>query len=445
MGAVHQPEDVHRPRRRDAHRRRPRHRPVGQRGRDTGSGVDHVEFQRSPAGAGSWTTIGSDSSSPYSASFDTTTVADGHYDFRTVAYDVAGNETASAPVTARLADNTAPNATMNDPGPYLRAAVNLTSVTSDPNGADGSGVASVAYEYSTDGGATWAPTTAAFNTTAVADGNIELHVVATDNAGNVATSAAVTDLVDNTKPATSDNAPSGYQSSPVTVTLSPSDAGSGVNVTEYAVDGGPFQVGTSVTIPAPADGSNDGAHTIAYFSADNAGNIEQVKSTSVLIDATPPACPSCSAGDYLRGTVTLSASPASGASGIQSVTFQYSPSGLNTWTTIGVPDTTAPAPYTADWNTTTVADGHYDLRIVVVDGANNSTTTTLPDKVIDNTAPNVSTVGSPTEGAVVSGNVDITASAADVTSPVASVEFFVGGVSIGTDTTAPYSLTWNTT
>src|SRR5207244_11312433 len=103
-------------------------------------------------------------------------------------------------------------------------------------------------------------------------------VVATDAAGNSTTSPTVTRLVDNTKPTTSDNAPSGWQSSPVTVTLTSSDAGSGVNVTEYSVDGHPtYTAGTSVTIPAPADGPNEGAHTIAYFSADHAGNIETIK------------------------------------------------------------------------------------------------------------------------------------------------------------------------
>src|SRR5205807_9686538 len=149
-------------------------------------------------------------------------------------------------------------------------------------------------------------------------------------------SAAVTRLVDNTKPSTSDNAPGGWHASPVTVTLTPTDAGSGVNVTEYSVDGNPtYTVGTSVVIPAPADGSNDGAHSIAYFSVDNAGNIETVKSATVLIDATPPVCPSCSAADYLRGTVTLSASPSESGSGIASVAFEYTTAGGSSWTTIG--------------------------------------------------------------------------------------------------------------
>src|SRR5207245_2355149 len=305
------------------------------------------------------------------------------------------------------------------------------------------GVASIAYEYSTDGGATWTNTGSTLNTTALPDGGLKLHVVVTDRAGNPATSAAVDDTIDNTKPVTTDDAPAGWQASDVTVNLTATDAGSGIKVTEYGVDGGAYTVGTSVTIPAPPDGSNDGVHTIAYFSADHVGNIEQVKSATVLIDATPPACPSCTAADYLRGTVTLSASPSDGGAGIKSVAFQYTDHGGSTWTTIGT-DTTGPAPYTTACDTTAVPDGHYDLQILVTDNADNTTITSLPDKVVDNTAPNVALVGAPTEGAVVTGNVGISASAADATSPIASVEFFVRGSSINTDTTAPFSASLDT-
>jgi len=412
---------------------------------DTGSGVDHVDFQQAPAGSGAWTTIGTTPTAPYSIPFDTTAVTDGHYDFRTVAYDVAGNSAASTPVTSRLVDNTPPTATMNDPstvGGFVRGTITLSSTSDDPNGSDASGVAGVAYEYSTDGGSTWTNTGSTLNTKNLPDGGLQLHAVVTDRAGNTTTSTPVTDTIDNTRPVTTDDAPSGWQDSDVTVHLSASDAGSGIDVTEYSVDGGSYSVGTSVTIPAPSDGSNDGAHTIAYFSADKVGNVEQVKSATVLIDASPPACPSCSAADYLRGTVTLSASPADAGGGIKSVAFQYTPSGGSSWTTIGT-DTTGPAPYTASWDTTLVADGHYDLRVRITDNANNVTTKTLADKVVDNTPPNVAVVGAPTEGAVVSGNVAISASAADVTSPVASVEFIVGGSSIATDTSAPYDASWD--
>ena len=228
---------------------------------DAGSGIDHVDFERAPTGGGSWTTIATDSTpgDGFQASFDTTSVSDGHYDFRTVAYDVAGNQAAATPVTDRLVDNTPPDATISSPGAYLRGAVNLTSSTSDPGGSNASGVVTVAYEYSTNGGSTWQSTGSNFNSSAVPDGNVDLRVVATDAAGNVTASAPVTSFVDNTKPSTTDNAPSGWQSTPVTVTLNPNDGGSGVNVTEYSVDGNPsYTVGTSVVIPAPADGSNDG-------------------------------------------------------------------------------------------------------------------------------------------------------------------------------------------
>jgi hypothetical protein len=73
-----------------------------------GTGVASLAFQRSPAGAATWVTIGTDTSSPYSASFDTTLVSDGLYDLRTVATDQAGNSTASPLITSRRIDNTAP-------------------------------------------------------------------------------------------------------------------------------------------------------------------------------------------------------------------------------------------------------------------------------------------------------------------------------------------------
>ena len=67
--------------------------------------------------------------------------------------------------------------------------------------------------------------------------------------------------------------------------------GSGVTDTLYQVDGGTAAHGTSVLIPAPSNGSNDGSHTISFQSVDAAGNIENQQSVTVHIDATPPACP----------------------------------------------------------------------------------------------------------------------------------------------------------
>jgi hypothetical protein len=59
--------------------------------------------------------------------------------------------------------------------------------------------------------------------------------------------------------------------------------------------------------------------------------------------------------------------------------------------------------------------------------------------------PPVVTITAPAEGATVMGTVTIEASAADEPGPVTQVEFFADGTSLGTDTTAPYSATWDTT
>ena len=252
---------------------------------DAGSGIDHVDFQRAPTGGGSWTTIATDSTplDGFQASFDTTSVSDGHYDFRTVAYDVAGNQ-AAADAGHRPSrrqhradrDHQQPRplpARRGQPHvcpPAIRAArmrpVSRRSPTSTRRTAAAAGSPPVRTS-------TRAPSPTATSTCTSSSRT---------RPGTPTTSAAVTSLADNTKPATTDNAPSGWQSNPVTVTLTANDGGSGVNVTEYSVDGNPgYTAGTSVVIPAPADGSNDGAHTIAYFSADNAGNIETIKSTTV--------------------------------------------------------------------------------------------------------------------------------------------------------------------
>jgi hypothetical protein len=77
---------------------------------DGGSGVASVLYQRSPAGANTWTTACTGATSPWSCSFNTTTVTDGNYDFRAIATDAAGNQTTSAVVAGRTIDNTPPGA-----------------------------------------------------------------------------------------------------------------------------------------------------------------------------------------------------------------------------------------------------------------------------------------------------------------------------------------------
>ena len=233
----------------------------------------------------------------------------------------------------------------------------------------------------------------------------------------------------------------------MTVTLTPADSGSGVADTVYSVDGAPYQSGTSIVITAPADHSNDGTHTIDYRSTDAAGNVEALRTTSVRIDTTSPGGGSGDPGQYLRGTVSLTATPSDSGAGIDSVVFQYSPAGLGSWTTIA---TDFSDPYSVDWDTTAVTDGSYDLRFLFRDGATNESISTLTDRVVDNTVPS-GALTAPADAAFIAGALAITADASDATSGVAQVAFQVkasgaaGFTTVDTDSTAPYSTSWDST
>ena len=381
---------------------------------DTGSGVATVQFQRSPIGAGTWTN--------QAASWNTTLQADGQYDLRVVTTDNAGNAFTSGTVTVRV-DNTLPTGSVTAPAGGTEIGVAPVSLTS--NSADGgSGVDTVVFQRSPAGAGTWTATPATWNTAtgadAVADSQYDLRVVTTDLAGNVFTSPAVTVLVDHTAPTTSALlAPGSPSNAPVTVTFSAADGtGSGVSKTEYRVDGGSLLQGASVVIPAPGDHSNDGTHTVAFFSTDDVGNVEAPANTvNVVIDTTAPSGSGGDPGDYLRGIANLTYS--TGAGDVSSVQFQFSPAGANSWANIGAADITPP--YEASWSTTLVADGEYDLRAVVTDTTGNVANELLPGlpKTVDNT-PASGSITSPAAASYVSGAITVTANASDGPVPPAS-------------------------
>ena len=96
------------------------------------------------------------------------------------------------------------------------------------------------------------------------------------------------------------------------------------------------------------------------------------------------------------------------------------------------------------WNTTTYADGSYSLTAKATDNAGHEHE--HPGQRDGGyTAPTVS-ITSPANGELLSGTVQITATASD-TNGVKQVEFFVDGTSIGVGTNGAdgWSVNWNTT
>jgi len=143
------------------------------------------------------------------------------------------------------------------------------------------------------------------------DGCYKYTLTGTDNVGN--TSAVTTTVqVDTTVPVTTDNTGSignGWKNTTQTVTLTPTDSGSGVAQTHYTTDGSTpttsSSTGTSISLSAT------GQYTIKYFSVDNTGNSEAVKTagTVIRIDKVAPTDSvslSAASGAFLNtGTNTL--------------------------------------------------------------------------------------------------------------------------------------------
>ncbi len=161
---------------------------------------------------------------------------------------------------------------------------------SDFNGANGSGCDVVPTHHSTDGGATW-QTGSSFDISGEGDHTVLYY--ATDAAGNNQSTQTGHVKIDHTAPATTDDAPGGWQGSAVTVHLNCTDTLSGCASNTWSGDNG-LGTGSGSTIVV----SNAGTTTILYHSVDAAGNVEGDRTEYVNIDKTAPTM-----GDDAPGAV----------------------------------------------------------------------------------------------------------------------------------------------
>jgi parallel beta-helix repeat protein len=138
------------------------------------------------------------------------------------------------------------------------------------------------------------------------------------------------------------------------------------------------------------------------------------------------------------GTVTVTAG-ASDNVGVVGVQFKLDGNDL-----YGA-DTTPP--YSINWDSTEASEGAHTLAARACDAAGNCSdydVTVLVDNSTDRIAP-TGAVTAPAPGATVSGTVLVAADASDNVG-VAGVQFKLGGANLGVeDTTAPYSVLWDST
>jgi hypothetical protein len=261
-----------------------------------------------------------------------------------------------------------------------------------------------------------APYNQAYNwgATATFSGNANT-VTAYDKVGNTST-ATFSVVRDSTPPATTDDTASigsAWKNTSQTVTLTPSDALSGVAATYYTTNGSTPTTGstpgTLVTLSA------DGVYTVKYFSVDNVGNAEpaQTAGTQIRIDKTTPA----SAPTFPAGGARYNASGWSGGcaaagicgtasdalSGVQKVELSIQQGAGNYWN--GTAFTGAGEVFLAASGTTAwsyafpaanfPADGAYTVRVRATDNAGNVETPVSRTFTYDSASPETTITAAP--------------------------------------------------
>jgi hypothetical protein len=305
------------------------------------------------------------------------------------ATDVAGNTGGLSGLLAVKIDTTPPTATvqlLGSPafGNWYRDSAQFEINAADPvpNGiGEPSGVAHALFSF--DGSNFTAVAPGSAQSGFPIDGKFALYYSAADNAGNVAPAQSVPVWIDGEPPQTSlafagtFNNPTGWYTTPVTVTASATDDGSGVASTQLCVDAscapyaGPVTVGT-------------GVHQIQATSTDNVGHVETVLSSgnsrTIKVDDQPP-------------TGTLGVSGTQGANG-----WYVSPVDLTIENSADVGSGLTPDPFSYDisgsnqtsfdgaYHDTTQGFSTFDAQIH--DVAGNVTRLSQPLQ-IDTQAPNV--------------------------------------------------------
>jgi hypothetical protein len=177
--------------------------------------------------------------------------------------------------------------------PYLAAPTLITTKTAYATGSVNiawgittTPTTGVSYRVSLDGGAaaTQTATTASYSGLAEATHAVAIASVSSYNWYNPASDTTTfTFVVDETRPHTTSDAVSTYTGT-ATISLTATDALSGVAATYYRLDGGATTTYTApVTIAPPASGA--ASHAMSFWSMDRAGNVETSTTANFTVDA----------------------------------------------------------------------------------------------------------------------------------------------------------------
>ena len=295
-----------------------------------------------------------------------------------------------------------------------------------------------------------------WDTATASDGEHELSAVATDDAGNRASSVPVVVTVDNSGPDADTTPPTVSIDAPpegaslsdiVTVEASASDDVGVIRVT-FRLAGTTLGVDTTPPYRVKWDTTtaSNGPHALTAIAIDGSDNSftasVNVTIANTTVDTVRPEVSITTpvSGATVSGNSVRFEAVASDDAGVGSVRF------LVDGTSIG---TDTSAPYWVTWDTTTAVDGPHLLTAIATDSSENASTPAVANVDVSNDAgdatPPTVAIGTPTRGATVSGAALLISAEANDNVSVGAVQFYVDGILLGTDTTAPYSIQWDTT
>jgi chitinase len=194
----------------------------------------------------------------------------------------------------------------------------------------------------------------------------------------------------------------------------------------------------------------NGAYSLQSVAADESNDTDTSDPVTITVSNQSPTVAVLipSGGVSVSGPTALLDASASSAAGIASVTFEVSGNGLtNQVVATGTPTLYG---YLAQWNTTAVPNGTYELSSVATDTVAEATTSAPLNVTVDNAAPSTAVL-IPSNGASQSGTAAVLDASASAN--VTSVSFELSGgtltggqvVATATPTIYGWIAKWNTT
>ena len=286
------------------------------------------------------------------------------------------------------------------------------------------------------------------------DAEHTISVVLIDLAGNEAPLNPISVVVDNIAPADI-NPPTVIIMSPVagqelsgTIDIEViANDNTGINYIEYYIDGQSYSVDSIPPYIQEWDtetAEEDMEHIVAAVGYDNEGNSTLATPIAVYVDNQDDIAPSGQIqnpipGQTVNGTISIEII-ATDNIGVDNV--ELSINGISR-------DTLSDFPYVYNWDTSQeIDDQSHVISAVVSDTSGNigfiPPVSVIVDNQINDSTPPTGLISNPISGQTVSGTVEITVLAQDDYG-IENITFFIDGINISNDNTAPYSYAWDTT